>query len=488
MHASPAKTLCPDPRICGAATSADEFLQYLAAQPAARKSLTHFFTFEQNTASEYERPSLPVQQHLLFDKPASPRTSSARVSETIKPRPAPHPPTLAETYHYHRLPRTPAGDSNGPTFVDLFCGAGGLSLGLERAGLRPSLAIDNDPWSVLTYGFNRPWLSDDCILTADISRLSPLRFADVRPDVLCAGIPCQPFSNANQQRKAKDQRLSLFEHFLRWVDALRPSAILVENVTGFTTVSEEFVTRLSNLRYAVAHCVVDAADFGVPQSRRRLIYLATRDKMSRSANQSPPLAELLADVASADHFVLGHALEGLPELSPNPHRNQPEYEAPACGYGARRQSASQSPNAFVCQINRDGHTGILYNHKARFNNARDIEIFSLLTPGEDSTAQSIKHIMPYGRRQHIFKDKYYRLRADRLSRTITSHMRYDCNAYIHPQQPRGLTAREAARIQSFPDAYVFCGTFQRVYQQVGNAVPPLLAEALGHAVRSALQQ
>jgi DNA (cytosine-5)-methyltransferase 1 len=94
--------------------------------------------------------------------------------------------------------------------------------------------------------------------------------------------------------------------------------------------------------------------------------------------------------------------------------------------------------------------------------------------------------MPYRSRNHIFKDKYFKLRYDEPCRTITAHMRFDCNMYIHPEQPRGLTVREAARVQGFPDDYAFAGTFQRLYQQVGNAVPPPMAQDIAVAIKRSL--
>lgn len=491
VHASAEQTLSPDPRVCGAAATAEDFVQYLSLQKPVRKTSTGLFAYHQSgeRASSTNPPT--VQRTLDFgeqlagmERTTEPRSGTLQSPTLFTTRPK----KLAETYHYDRDPTGFGGTSTGPTFVDLFCGAGGLSLGLEAAGLHPILAIDHEPWSVLTYKFNRPWLHHDCAILGDVSRINPSQYLDANIDCLCAGIPCQPFSNANQQRQKKDSRLSLYEQFMRWATVLRPRAILVENVTGFTAVSEDFVSCLSTLGYSVSHCVVDAADYGVPQSRRRLIYLALLTGGKTSGRTKWLLSELLKPFVTTKRYMLGHALEGLPKLSANPNRNQPEYESPACGFGARRNHTAHACNEYLARINRFGHNGLLYNHKSRFNNARDVEIFSLLTPGEDSTAESIQHIMPYTRRRHIFKDKYYRLQSDRLSRTITSHMRYDCNTYIHPEQPRGLTAREAARIQSFPDTYVFCGTFQRVYQQVGNAVPPILAEALGHAVRVLLQK
>ena len=141
-----------------------------------------------------------------------------------------------------------------------------------------------------------------------------------------------------------------------------------------------------------------------------------------------------------------------------------------------------SESDYVKDINSKDKSLIIFNHKARYNNDRDIEIFSRLKPGEDSTAPSIQDINPYRSRNGIFKDKYFKLRPDFPCKTITAHMRLDCNMYIHPTQPRGLTVREAARVQGFPDNYVFCGTLQAMYRQVGNAVPPPLAKVLASAI------
>ena len=124
----------------------------------------------------------------------------------------------------------------------------------------------------------------------------------------------------------------------------------------------------------------------------------------------------------------------------------------------------------------------------RYNNPRDVQIFKRLPQGGDSLHPSIANIMPYKRRNHIFKDKYYKLREDVPCKTITSHMRLDCNMYIHPNQARGLTAREAARIQTFPDDYYFMGRPNSWYTQIGNAVPVSMAAAIGRSIAKCLKQ
>ena len=139
-------------------------------------------------------------------------------------------------------------------------------------------------------------------------------------------------------------------------------------------------------------------------------------------------------------------------------------------------------NKFYRFINGNKVIKKLYNHKSRYNNPRDIEIFGKLPQGGDSLHPSISDIMPYSRRNDIFKDKYFKLEENKVCKTITSHMKFDCNSYIHPWEARGLSPREAARIQTFPDDYVFCGSQNLWYAQIGNAVPVKLAEIIGKSI------
>ena len=113
---------------------------------------------------------------------------------------------------------------------------------------------------------------------------------------------------------------------------------------------------------------------------------------------------------------------------------------------------------------------------------RDIEIFEKLPQGANSLHEAIKDIMPYSNRNHMFKDKYFKLNENEVSKTITSHMKMDCNMYIHPTQARGLSPREASRIQTFPDEYIFMGANNTWYAQIGNAVPVKLAEIIGSQI------
>ena len=140
-------------------------------------------------------------------------------------------------------------------------------------------------------------------------------------------------------------------------------------------------------------------------------------------------------------------------------------------------------NDYINAINQHRTVPFVFNHKARYNNDRDIEIYRRLNPGDKSDDPKIADIMPYTRRNDIFKDKYFKLEPDKVCKTITAHMKFDCNMYIHSTQARGLTPREAARVQSYPDDYFFRGSYTKTYMQIGNSVPPMLGRAIAHVIK-----
>ena len=157
----------------------------------------------------------------------------------------------------------------------------------------------------------------------------------------------------------------------------------------------------------------------------------------------------------------------------------------ASGYKieAARNNAT---NEYIDYINQGKKITIVCNHKARYNNDRDIEIYGRMYQGDKSDDPKIADIMPYKNRSNIFKDKYYKLVEDNVCKTITAHMKFDCNMYIHPTQARGLTPREAARVQSYPDDYFFKGAYTKTFMQIGNSVPPLLGRAIASIVKNYL--
>ena len=182
--------------------------------------------------------------------------------------------------------------------------------------------------------------------------------------------------------------------------------------------------------------------------------------------------------------VLADALYGLKPLKASRIKTATGAESDETGRTIDRGTGLT--NSYIQTINQGRSMRIVLNHKARYNNDRDIEIFSRLNPGDRSDDPKIADIMPYARRNGIFKDKYFKLEPNKVCKTITAHMKFDCNMYIHPAQARGLTPREAARIQSYPDDYFFRGAYTKTYMQIGNSVPPMLGRIIAKAIKEQL--
>ncbi len=295
--------------------------------------------------------------------------------------------------------------------------------------------------------------------------------------LVCGGPPCQGFSMANRQRLLDDPRNGLYLEYLKVLRSVKPVFFIMENVKGMLQRKDEILDNFHSTlggEYSISLRLLNAKDFSVPQSRERLIFIG-----NRAGVDSEDVFRRL-DSYSQTHYTLGDAIADLPPLAPNRIRNNPGREDYEVGFFERDYDYPGSE--FADFINNGRKVTRVYNHKNRFNNDRDIEIYSRLMPGENSLAESIRDIMPYSSRNDIFKDKYYKLDADQICKTVTSHMKFDCNMYIHPSQARGLSAREAARVQTFPDDYVFYGPQNSWYMQIGNAVPVKLAENIGRAI------
>lgn len=370
------------------------------------------------------------------------------------------------------------------TFIDLFAGAGGLSLGLEQAGFLPVFVNEIVPQFNETYRKNRN-LSDEQYFVGDIKKLNEKideylpRFKDV--DLVCGGPPCQGFSMANRQRIIDDPRNQLYKEYLKLLSVVRPKFFIMENVRGMSNkweeIRENFETYLNsddNKKYQFSSHLLYAEDFGVPQHRERFIVIGNRLGIS----PEKVFDEIFKNKKKP--FVLRNALEGLPKLGIKKVKGKNNIEDDDSGY--TECDFTYKRNDFYCFINSNRKIEKLYNHKNRYNNPRDIEIYSRLPQGANSLHESIEDIMPYKSRNDIFKDKYFKLEENKICKTITSHMRFDCNMYIHPWYARGLTPREAARIQTFPDDYVFYGSQNSWYAQIGNAVPVKLAYAIGKGI------
>ena len=365
-------------------------------------------------------------------------------------------------------------------FADLFAGCGGLSLGLKQAGFKHVFMNEIDPVCAKTYLTNLPldrgsyFVGDICELNKNLDNYKNVL---KNLDLVCGGPPCQGFSNANRQRLFNDPRNTLYREYLKFVAFTRPKFFVMENVKGMLNKIDEIIDdfkRIVGQDYDIAYAVLKAVDFGVPQTRERLIIIGNRIGVKSK--------KIFDDIMNSKthSFSLSDAIADLPALSPNRIKNDSKRENEEIGFVERDFVYKKTP--FYKFINNGRTVNKLYNHKNRYNNDRDIEIFSRLPQGENSLHESIADIMPYKKRNGIFKDKYFKLKYSAPCKTITSHMKYDCNMNIHPEQSRGLSPREAARVQTFPDDFILTGPQNSWYHQVGNAVPVKLAESIGRSI------
>lgn len=366
--------------------------------------------------------------------------------------------------------------------ADLFSGAGGISLGLERAGFTTVVAVDHYPEAVETHGHHFAGMSVDWDL-ADVERVEELAdiLSTIKVDVIAGGPPCQPFSKAgrsgirhrvrNGLRDPHDQRRDLWRSFLEVVQLVQPSAVLMENVPDMALDREMFILRamveeLEDLGYSVEERIVDTWRYGVPQFRQRLILVALRGGLQFTWPEE-----------SAERVSVWNAIGDMPEVDggwrpDGGEHGWADYDGPVTTF-QRSMRAGVKP----------GDRWKLFDHitrPVREDDARAFDLMDSNTRYSDLPAEMKRY------RDDIFDDKYKRLDENDLSRTITAHIAKDGYWYIHPRQSRTITVREAARLQTFPDWYRFAGPPSAAFKQIGNAVPPLLAENLGRSLRDAL--
>ena len=364
--------------------------------------------------------------------------------------------------------------------VDLFAGCGGLSLGMEQAGFTPWFVNEIVETFCNTYKRNHT-LSDGHYFVGDINELNEHldEYDKYLEDItlVCGGPPCQGFSMANRQRILDDPRNQLYKAYLVFLKKVRPKFFVMENVKGMSNkiaeIKQNFKDYLGE-EYVFDYRLLRAQDFGVPQNRERFIMIGNRMGIA------PGLIFDAIFELKREPFVLRDALEGLPHLEAKKEKGAKDVENSKSGY--TECDFIYLDTEFYHFINGNRRITKLYNHKNRYNNPRDIEIYSRLPQGANSLHPSIADIMPYKNRNDIFKDKYFKLDERQICKTITSHMKFVCNMYIHPWESRGLSPREAARIQTFPDDYVITGAQNMWYAQIGNAVPVKLAKAIGDGI------
>jgi DNA (cytosine-5)-methyltransferase 1 len=400
---------------------------------------------------------------------------------------------------------------NAPKAVDLFCGAGGLSLGLHRAGFEVVLACDIRPDSIATHRHHFGGCSEQCDLSdpSVLAELCDQVNAGGEVALVAGGPPCQPFSRNIRWRKHDDDvidqhnelnegRRELWESFLAVVEGVMPRAFLMENVpdiaqTGDQEVFRGIVSRAETLGYRVHARLVHAWEYGVPQLRPRLFIAGTRLPDGTGARYCSPLEwpEPIFEQME-DGISLDEAIGDLPELEGDWWEKW-EDSGTYAGAANRYQ-----------QLMREWlpvEQGQVYDHITRKVRNDDLETFQLMREtgmkyhqlsdeqrryAVTSRAEREGRITRRKDQEGSFSNKYNILKAEEPCLTVTAHMSKDGYWYIHPRQNRTLSIREAARVQSFPDGFCFHGTPSNRFHQVGEAVAPLVGEALGRAMLRAI--
>ena len=394
------------------------------------------------------------------------------------------------------------------TFIDLFSGCGGLSEGFYRMGFTALAHVEINHWACETlrkrmsyYGYKnindevieKDITSEDIILDIDKA------VAGRSVDVIIGGPPCQAYSTAGRVRDSKgmasDPRNFLFESYVRILEHYRPKFFVFENVTGLLSAKVNGKPILPSIMKALgtaykvisdpAILVHNTADYGVPQIRKRVIIMGVRKDIDNKdvidlyndvlKTHWNPETESESRKGLKKFISVKEAIGDLPPVEPGEDASTDTYNYPC-------------DNAFLKRI---GSAGIhpLMDHIARKHNALDRERFAIMINNHWSFGQLRKE-MPQYEHEHarVFDNSYVVQWWDLPSKTILAHIHKDGFQFIHPDsnQTRSFTVREAARIQSFPDDFEFAGSRGEKYKQIGNAVPPLFAEALAKSIKKNL--
>jgi len=349
-------------------------------------------------------------------------------------------------------------EGKNPLVVEAFCGCGGTSLGFEMAGYEIALGIDIHAPSIETFKFNHP---NSFALLGDIKKIN---LEDIKKilgskkiDVLIGGIPCQGFSLNNRKRFENDDRNFLYLEFLKLVKALKPKAVVVENVSGLkSTANGKFVNEIKkgiedSGGYKVSHQMLFAPDYGVPQKRERLVFVGLSNAIDKEFDFNK-IVKTHGPSTKNPYNTIKDAIGDLPSLKSDEEKK--EY--------------TKTPlSKYQKLMRKNSKDNILKNHKAPKHPKETIEKIKNTKPGEPMYPK--------------FKQRI-RLAWDILSPTQVSGGIRPQFQFGHPEDNRGLSIRERCRIQSFPDNFVVKGGTVQGRVQTGNAVPPLLAEAIAKAL------
>lgn len=345
-------------------------------------------------------------------------------------------------------------DSDKLTMLDLFCGAGGFAVGCEWAGFQSVFGVDHLEPAMKTWTRNHPH-AIGCL--GDISKLDPKIVKNMLEEkgvnhinLITGGVPCQGFSIANRKHNDNDERNFLFLEYMKFVKVFEPDYIILENVSGMRSTAggkfeKDIKEYMNTLGYETTVQMVNAADFGVPQQRQRLLFVGVKRDAGFSTPYVFPKGEFIGK-----HRTVWDAISDLPKLSNAEVTTDYEcveltdYQKLMRGQGIIKAIAKSE---------------VLYNHIAPNHPQETIDKIAATEPGKPMYEK--------------FKQRI-RLRYDLPSPTQLAGGIRPQFQFGHPEQPRGLTIRERARIQSFPDTYKFEGGTVQERVQTGNAVPPLM--------------
>ncbi|MDF2800674.1 MAG: cytosine methyltransferase [Anaerocolumna sp.] len=375
--------------------------------------------------------------------------------------------------------------------LDLFSGAGGFSVGMKNAGFNIVVSIEHDKQIAETYRYNN---SEALLIVDDIRNVKASEKDLVKPtgnenntfnnikqifeskglscDIVFGGPPCQGFSMAGKRIRSninflEDDRNFLFKEFIRMVKHLRPKVFILENVPGILnynngSVKKEIYETFENLDYDVHADVLCSADFGVPQLRKRAIFIGNNIGID-SKSLFPT-----ATHNKKSYVTILDAISDLPKLNAGEGKEEIPYEQNKII--TKYQTKLQNPE------------GIIYNHISSQHKEETIKILSMIKEG-----QTMKDLPEEYRTKSVHSGAYGRMKGDAPSYTLTTRLNTPSVGKItHPNQNRTITPREAARIQSFPDSYKFLGDITSIGIQIGNAVPPILAENIGKHIYNVL--
>lgn len=388
---------------------------------------------------------------------------------------------------------------------DFFSGAGGLSEGFHQAGFTSLFGNDFDEDSGKTYSLNNPEAIFYHRPIQDLTANEILKDVGLEPgelDVLVGGPPCQGFSINAPIRSASDPRNHLFKHYVRIVlEGLQPKVVLFENVPGLLSMGDtlhDVCEAFMRAGYRVKYKLLNAAHYGVPQERWRLLIIGTRlDDVSISFPEPVYYSRSRPNFRGVNEMGFAHAVRNKhsnPELfawlKDPVSISQAIGDLPkiANGKGEQFMKYDGTPNSPFQKYARTGAGNELWNHETAKLAAVNLERFSYVKPG-GSWRDIPYELLPEGLKRARRSDhtrRYGRLDPNGLSGTVLTKCDPHWGTFVHYDQDRIISVREAARIQSFPDRFKFLGELTSQYKQVGNAVPPLLAKAIAIEVHAAL--